>query len=574
MPNKVWRYKNKGCTDSEIAELSRLSRVPPIIALLLRNRGITNPQEVHGYIRKTLGTVHDPSELDDMDKAASRLVDAIKNHEKITVYGDYDVDGVTSTALAVRFLRKHGADVSYYIPSRESEGYGINVMAVNKIARSGTKLMLTVDCGITACGEVELAKTMGMEVIITDHHLCKDKLPAAYAVVDPKRPGSKYPFDGLAGVGVTFKLVLAAAKLLGGKTADCFFEYANLAAIGTVADIVPLLDENRVIADKGIKLVQDSKNPGIKALLAVSGADKRPVNATAVAFMIAPRINAGGRLGSADKAVELLLTDDDAEAAKLAAELEEDNRERRQLEQKIFEEAMEMIAADPDFDKKKVIVLGGSGWHPGVIGIVASRVTEKFYKPSIMISFDEKGNGKGSARSIEGFNMFEALTDSAEILTNFGGHAMAAGVGVAKADIDAFSEKINKYAKERLTPEDMVAKIDIDCELPPKLATAEIAELLEYMEPFGAENPKPVFSMCGVKINKISQMGADLTHLRMVIEKNGIVLNAVGFRMGGAAEHFSEGEYVNIAFTLEINNFRGEKNAQLILKDINGRGDR
>lgn len=568
MSEKIWNYKNKNYSADEVAEISRANRIPPLIALLLKNRGITEPKDIQRYIRKTLDTVHDPMGLDDMDKAAERIVRAIENKEKITVYGDYDVDGVTSTALVVKFLKRHNADVSYYIPNRESEGYGINVMAVNRISKTGTKLMITVDCGITACGEVELAKSLGMDVIVTDHHLCKEKIPAAAAVIDPKRPGSEYPFDCLAGVGVAFKLVLAVAKSLGEKTSECFYSYVELAAIGTVADVVSLLDENRVIVEKGLMSMADTKNAGIKALMSVSQADKRPVNAASVAFMLAPRINAGGRLGNAQKAVELLLCEDFKKAEELAGELEKDNCERRLCEQKIYEEALSMIEADADFENKRVIVLGQKGWHHGVIGIVASRITEKFYRPSVLISFDDKGMGKGSGRSVEGFHLFEALDACSDVLTNFGGHAMAAGVGINKNDFEAFSSKINSYAKEKLRGEDLVPKIDIDCELSPSMVTVGNARLLEYMEPFGADNPKPVFSICHSRIKRINLIGADSSHLRMTIEKDGVIMNAVGFRMGGVAEYKKAGDFADAAFTLEINNFRGEQNVQLILKDV------
>jgi len=568
MSGKIWNYKNKEYSSQEVAELSRLCKIPPLMAFLLINRGITKPDAVQKYIRKTLDAIHDPMGLNDMDKATERIVSAIKNKEKITVYGDYDVDGVTATALLVRFLRNHNADVSYYIPNRENEGYGINIMAVNKISKSGTKLMITVDCGITAIGEVELAKTLGMDVVVTDHHLCKEKIPSAIAVIDPKRPDSEYPFDSLAGVGVAFKLVLSVAKALGEKTSDCFYEYVELAAVGTVADVVSLLDENRVIVQKGLQLMQETKNIGLKALLSVSGADKRTINTTTIAFMLAPRINAGGRLGSADKAVELLLCDDEKKALKLAEELENDNSERRLCEQKIYEEALTMIEKDIDFDKKKVIILGQTDWNPGVIGIVASKITEQFCRPSILISFDEKGTGKGSGRSVEGFHLFDALSQCSDILTNFGGHAMAAGVGLNVDDLESFTKRINEIAKSVLPEGKMALKLDIDCELSPKAVTVENAKLLEYMEPFGEDNPKPVFSISGANIKKIERIGSDSSHLKLVIEKDGIEINAVGFRMGEVAEYKKAGNIINVACTLEVNNFRGEQKAQLIVKDI------
>ena len=568
MTEKIWNYKNKSHSKSEIKEFSDLNGIPPLAALLLLNRGIKDQQDVRRYIKKSLDAVNDPFLMNDMQNAAERIVKALESHEKITVYGDYDVDGVTSAALLVRFLREHGADVDYYIPSREKEGYGINVMAINKISKNGTKLLITVDCGITSVGEVELAKTLGMDVIVTDHHLCKEKLPSAIAVIDCKRPDSEYPFPSLAGVGVTFKLVLALAKMLGERTSECFFKYVELAAVGTVADVVELLDENRVIVEKGLSEMKKSPSVGIKELTSVSGADKRPLTAVSIAFMIAPRINAAGRLGDAKKAVELLLTENEEEARQLAEELESDNSKRRALEQQIYEEALEMIEKDENFDKKKVIVLAKEGWHHGVIGIVSSRITETFYKPSILISADEKGRGKGSGRSIDGFNLFEALNNSKDLLTAFGGHAMAAGVSLDIADIDAFSDKINKYANAHISERDLIPKLNIDCELSPAAITLKNAKMLSFMEPFGEANPKPIFSVSNALIKKISLIGEEQNHVRMTLEKNGILFNAVGFRMAWIAETKHEGDFADCAFSLEVNAFRGEENVQLLLKDV------
>lgn len=568
MTEKIWDYKNKALSKEETADFARLCRIPPFAALLLLNRGIKTPADAQKYIKKSLEAINDPFLLTDMEKAAERIVTAIKNKEKITVYGDYDVDGVTSTALLVRFLREHGANVSYYIPSREKEGYGINVMAVNKISKTGTKLLITVDCGITSVGEVELAKTLGMDVIVTDHHLCKEKLPAALAVIDPKRPDSEYPFSALAGVGVIFKTVLATAKLLGEKTTDCFFKYVELAAVGTVADVVDLLDENRVITEKGLELMKSSKYAGIRALLKTSGANQRPINAVTVAFMLAPRMNAVGRMADAQKAVQLLITDDEAEAEALALELESENSQRRSIEQEIYEDAVKIIEADSEFDKKKVIVLAKENWHHGVIGIVASRITEQFYKPSILISIDKDGRGKGSGRSIDGFNLFEALNYSAELLTGFGGHSMAAGVSLAAEDIEAFSKKINEYAQKTLTETDMIPKLSLDCELAPEMLNMKTVKMLDFMEPFGAANPKPIFSISNAVVKRLDLIGEAKNHVRMTIEKNGIQFNAVGFRMAWIAEKKKVGDFVSCAFSPEINSFRGEERIQLMLKDI------
>lgn len=568
MTEKIWEYKNKTLTRAEISAFAELCKIPPLAALLLLNRGVNTPEKAKKYIRKSLDAVHDPFLLNDMDKCAERIVSAIEKKEKITVYGDYDVDGITSTALLVRFLRDRGANVSYYVPNREKEGYGVNVMAINKIAKSGTKLLITVDCGITSVGEVELAKTLGTEVIITDHHLCKEKLPAALAVVDPKRPDSQYPFPALAGVGVAFKTALAVAKLLGEKTSDCFFKYVELAAVGTIADVVDLLGENRVIVQKGLELMKNSAYPGIRALLKSSGAAARTVGSTSVAFMLAPRINAIGRMADAQKAVELMLTDDDGEADALAAELESANSQRRSAEREIYEEALEMIENDEEASNKNVIVLAKENWHHGVIGIVASRITEQFYKPSILLSIDKNGKCKGSGRSIEGFNLFEALTDSAELLTAFGGHGAAAGLSLSKEALGDFSARINNYAKKTLKKSDMIPKLSIDCEISPAALTVGGVKMLEFIEPFGEANPKPVFSISNAVVKKIDLIGENKNHVRMTIEKNGASFNAVGFKMEQIAREKRPGDLISCAFSPEINRFRGEESIQLMIKDV------
>lgn len=564
----TWVYKNQNFNRQEIAELSKKSKIPALIALLLKNRGITDPLIAEKFIKKSLDTIRDPFGLDDMDKAAKRIADAIKNKEKVTIYGDYDVDGVTSTAILVRFLKEHGILAEYYIPDRENEGYGINVMAVNKISKTGTKLLITVDCGITSCGEVELAKTMGMDVIITDHHLCKEKIPQAVAVVNPKRENAGYGFRELAGAGVALKLILAVTKELGEKTSDCFFEYVELAAVGTISDVVSLLDENRVIAQKGIISLQNPKNIGLKALIEVAGAAERGINATTVAFMIAPRINAGGRLGSAKTAIELLLCDDYDKALELAEELNSVNSERRIFEQEIYEEALEIIDNDPEFDKKKVIVLAKKGWHNGVIGIVSSRITEKFYKPSIILSIDEDGKAKGSGRSIDGFHLFDALNECSDTLINFGGHAMAAGLGLSSDNIEDFSRCINQYANKVISEDMLYPKIEIDCEISPNAVTCESVKMIEHLEPFGMDNPRPVFSISKARVREIKKIGSDATHMRLVIEKDGVILNGVGFRMADYADKKAVGDFVDVAFTMDINTFNNQERVQLILKDI------
>ena len=571
MRNKIWRYKNRGADVVKLEEFSKKYHLPPVISVILFNRGITDGEAARAFLQKTLDGVHNPFLLNDMEIAADRINQAIEKGEKIVVYGDYDVDGITSTVLLYSFLKAEGANVEYYIPDRISEGYGINIMAINRIARSGVRLMITVDCGITAVGEVEFARTQKLDVIITDHHTCKDELPRALAVVNPKRSDNEYPFDSLAGVGVAFKLALAVTKKRGQSTKDTFFRYVELAAVGTIADVVPVLDENRIIIDRGLAAMRDGGNIGIHSLLKVAGADQKPITASTVAFMVAPRINAAGRLGTAETAVRLLLAQDEAEADKIAAELDEANRSRQAEEQKIFEEAMSKVMSDPLFDKKHVIVLAGEGWHHGVIGIVASRICERFYKPCILISH-ENGVGKGSGRSIPGFSLFDALGAAEEYLTNFGGHAAAAGLGINMDKLDGFTAAINKYAAGVLTDEDMIPKVSIDCRVRPETVTLECSHAISRLEPFGAENEKPVFSLLGAGISMINTVGAEKKHLRMILAVDNRSVAAIGFNMGEYSAFFKRGDVVDVAFTMESNVYQGVENLQLVLKDIKRHG--
>ena len=567
MTEKIWKYKNKTLKPETINEISAKYKLPRVISTILLNRGI-DENDFSSFLQKSMKDIINPMLLPDMEEAAKRIAEAIKNKEKITIYGDYDVDGITSTALLYEFLEEQGANISYYIPDRKDEGYGINIMAVNKLFKQGTKLLITVDCGITAIGEVEFAALQGMDVIITDHHTCKDRLPAAAkAIVNAKRPDCDYPFDGLAGVGVAFKLMLAVVMTLGLNTTEYFNKYADIAAIGTIADVVPLLDENRIIVDKGIKALSKSMRPGIRAILEVSGALNRPINSSVIAFSIAPRMNAAGRLGTAATAVELLLTKDENKARQIALELDAENKERQATEHQIYSEALELIAKDPNFEKKKVIVLAKEGWHQGVIGIVASRINDLYYKPCILISY-HNGIGKGSGRSIPEFNLFDALTHCEQHLTDFGGHAVAAGLNINMSDIDAFTKEINKYADDTLSDGDMTRKIEIDCSLSEKNITVANAKMLSQLEPFGMDNDKPVFSINGMSVVYISAVGADGKHLRLRVEKNGVYMNCIGFSMGAYADTLHQGDVIDAAFSLDINVYQGAENAQLVLKDI------
>lgn len=568
MTDRIWKYCNDKLKRENIERISRELNIPPVISTILLNRGI-NEQDIPSFLAKSMKSVRNPMLMKDMDKAVERILNALKTHEKIVIYGDYDVDGITSTTLMVEFLSSLGADVDFYIPDRRDEGYGINIKAVNKLIRQGVKLLITVDCGITALGEVSFAKLSGMDVIITDHHTCKERLPEdACAVINPKRPDSEYPFDGLAGVGVAFKLVLAVTMALKMNTTQCFHKYADIVTIGTVADVVPLTDENRVIVDKGMKAIKDSQRPGIRALMKISGADKRPVTASAIAFALAPRLNAAGRLSTASTGVRLLLTKNFADAEQTAQTLDRENDERRMTEQAIYDDAMEQIAADVNFEKKKVIVLAKKDWHHGVIGIVASKISDLYYKPCILISLSENGEGKGSGRSIPSFNLFDALSYCEDKLTGFGGHSAAAGLNINAADLDEFTKKINKYADDTLTEDDMIPKLNIDCPISERDISVDSARLLNTLEPFGMHNEKPVFSLDNAEISAVSPVGADGKHLRLKIYKNGKYINCIGFNLGDLADSLKSGDKINLAFHMDINHYQGNETVQLIIQDI------
>lgn len=567
MIDKIWNFRNKKLEPSRVEDISEKYRIPRVISTILLNRGIEN-EDVPSFMKKSMSNVINPNLMLDMDKAVKRICEAVKNNEKIAVYGDYDVDGITATALLYEFLTSIGADAQYYIPDRKGEGYGINIMAVNKLFKQGVKLMITVDCGITAIGEVEFAKLQGMDVIITDHHTCKERVPAAAAaILNPKREDCEYPFKHLAGAGVAFKLILALAVENKMNTNEIFSKYVDLAALGTIADVVPLTGENRIIVDKGLRVMQNPARPGIRAIMELSGAFEKKITSSVIAFSVAPRLNAAGRLGTATTAVELLLTKDAAKAREIALVLDNENKERQLTEKHIFDEALEMIAADPNFEKKKVIVLAKEDWHQGVIGIVASRLCDIYYKPCILISHSN-GVGKGSGRSIRSFNLFDALTHCEKYLTDFGGHSVAAGLNINMNDLDSFIKEINKYAEETLTEQDMIPTVDIDCSLPERSLTVESAKTLSHLEPFGMGNEKPVFALSHAQVMNFAAVGTDNKHLRLRISKNNVQINCIGFGMGNLASELSVGSHIDLAFQIDINAYQGNETVQLVLKDL------
>lgn len=561
MLKRKWLLKE--IDKKRVLEISKDFGISPLTAIVLYNRGIRNDDEIKRFLSKDLGVMYDPFLMRDMDKAVERILAASKAGEKITIYGDYDVDGITSIAILYKHLSEMGIPVDYYVPDRIQEGYGVNRDALDKIKEKGSSLIITVDTGITAVEECEYARSIGLDVIVTDHHECKEKIPDVYAAIDPKRKDCSYPFKSLAGVGVVFKLIQA---LDGNKSLpDLMEKYADLMCLGTVADISPLVDENRIIVTEGLKRFKDTKNIGLKALIDVS-TNGKAITTSTIGYIIAPRINASGRLGCASRSVEMFLTDDEETAHKLANSLCEENTLRQQTEQKMFKEALDYIDNHPEIKDDKILVIPHENWHHGIVGIVSSKITEKFYKPSILFAIDGD-EAKGSGRSVSGFNLFGALEKCSDLLEKFGGHELAAGLTIKAENIAAFREKINSLSKESLEDNMLVPTIMLDAAIKVPYITIETVHDINRLQPFGVDNPNPAFAVRNIKIHKISVM-SEGKHLRMTLFKDGKYLDSVGFGMGEYYHHLEEGDYIDVAFALDINDYKGFQNVQLILKDI------
>ena len=538
--------------------------VPPLAAMALCARGLDTPEKARAFLDAGRGRLLDPMGLRDMDRAAARVRRALDGGETIAVYGDYDVDGITATSLLTDFLRREGGRVIPYIPDRMEEGYGLNREAIAALHARGVGLIVTVDCGITAVEEAGCAAGLGVDLVITDHHECKEALPAAAAVVDPRRPDCPYPFKHLAGVGVALKLVLA----LGGpdRAEELLERYADLAAIGTVADVMSLTGENRTIVRLGLAELRRTRRPGLKALLHEAGLDEKPLTSMAVGYTLAPRINASGRMGCAALAGELLLTGDRARGEELARRLCVLNRERQAIEADIFAQCLTLVEALPR-SRRHALVLAGRDWHQGVVGIVASRLAEKYACPAFMICLQD-GKGKGSCRSFAGFNLFAALEHCAPLLEGFGGHALAAGFTIREENIPAFAAAMNDYVLAATGGEEMVSVLEVDGELErAELLTLEGVEGLDLLEPYGAGNPKPVFSLSGCLVSALSEVGGG-RHLKLKLAAGGRSFDAIFFSATAAEAGIEAGDRVDAAFTPQINEYRGWRSVQLQLCDL------
>lgn len=536
--------------------------VPFFLAMLMNIRGLDDA----AHLREFLGEgepLSDPFLLKDMDKAAARITRAVDNMEKIAVYGDYDADGVTSTAMLYSYLETRGADVIFYIPQREGEGYGMNMGAVEYLKEQGVSLIVTVDNGISSVQEVARANELGIDVVVTDHHRPQEILPDAVAVVDAYRSDDTSPYKHFSGVGIAFKLLMALEDGAG-DVEDLLEAYSDLAAIGTIGDIVPLTGENRTLIRAGLERLSQSDRPGVQALLENAGIAGKALTSINVAFTLVPRINATGRMGAPERAVRLLISGYEEEAEVLSEEICADNEERRRVEAEIAEAAFADIEAK-GYMKDRVVVVDGENWHHGVIGIVASRVTERCGKPCMIISRGET-EAKGSGRSIEGFSLFEAICACGDLLIKFGGHPMAAGITLKPENIEAFRKRINQYAAEHF-PQMPTQTVTLDCKLNPAALSVSMAQSLTQLEPFGNGNPQPVFGLFNMELSNVTPVGGG-GHLRLTLEKNGAVITAMRFNTKPEELPYHIGDKIDLAVQLEAREFRGQPSLTVIVRDM------
>ena len=544
----------------EITKVLQHNGYSRILSCLLANRELENQDQVQSFLSLSLDTLHNPFSMKNMQKTVDRIKTAILNGEKITIYGDYDVDGVTATALLFLFLKSQGADAHCYIPERENEGYGLNQNAVQHIAQDGTTLIITVDTGISAISEALLAQELGVCLIITDHHQPRDILPEAFAIINPNQSGCEYPFKQLSGVGVAFKLACA----ISGDTQQSLLEkYGDLVCLGTVADVVPLVDENRIIVKTGLQLISGQKREGIKALLQEAAVGQKSLSAMTLAFTLAPRINACGRMSSAMEALDLLICDDPIQAQQFALRLGENNKQRQSIESEILNEAIDIINKDTSILNYPLLIVCGNGWHNGVVGIVAARIMELYAKPCILISFDGE-EGRASCRSLPGFNIFKALKFCEQWLTKYGGHELAAGFSISRNNLDKFIDDIQNFV---LTlPPIPPLKLNLDCELSSEELTLNSASEISQLEPYGSGNPTPIFLITAVQITSITQL-SNGKHLRLNLLKDGKQLVALLFNIQKYDLELETDELYDLAVNIDVNVYNNNKSLSIYIKD-------
>jgi len=545
--------------------------IQPVIANLLLQRGIDNPEKARAFFNPEGKALHDPFLFEGMNLAVDRIIDALHGKEPIFIFGDYDVDGITSSSLLYLFFRDLGGDVSYYIPNRQNEGYGLSEEGMEAAKNSGARLIITVDCGITSVEEVKHAKKLGLDVIISDHHQAAEEIPDALAVINPKLPGSPYPFKELAGVGVAYKLAQGVAKTLQLET-DYLHRYLDLVAVGTAADIVPLVDENRIFVRMGLEKLNREPLVGIQALIETAHLKLGRIEVGQIIYGLAPRINAVGRLGSADRAVDLMITANAERARELSQILEMENKNRRRIDTTTLDEAITEVEDTFDPEEDYSIVLARESWHGGVIGIVASRLIEKYYRPTVMITIED-GVGKGSARSIPGFDIYQALSKCSDLLEQFGGHTYAAGMSLPAENIPEFKRRFNNVAKEMLSSEDLIPKLHINAQLELEEVDADLLFNLKKFAPFGPNNPVPSFVSRSIQLSGYPRIVGS-NHLKFKVKAENKVIDCIGFNLGQRLDRLDPNRASNqIVYTVEENEWAGSVYLQLHIKDVkNGIG--
>lgn len=569
---QAWNLSN--LDHGNVNALEKALGIKHLTASLLVSRGLSNPDDADEFLNPQLTSLIDPFKLKDMDKAIARIKDAILENQQVTIYGDYDADGVSATTILMRLFKEIGQKVNYYIPNRLKGGYGLSTDTVSEIANDGTKLLITVDCGINSIEEVTLARDLGMDVIITDHHEVGNELPPAVAIINPKRPDCEYPFKELAGVGVAFKLAWALAKELsqGDKVSTKYREFLKnmlgIVALGTITDVVPLLEENRILAKWGLDAMTSAGNAGLHALIESCGLRDRKLTSHEVAFKMGPRLNAAGRLGDASLCVELLITESFEQALNIAAELEIKNKERQAMGNKTLEEARNFITSNNEFDSEMGVVLAKEGWHQGVIGIVASRLVEEFHRPTVLISV-ENGEGRGSGRSVPDFNIYTLLQECSHLLTSFGGHNCAAGLAIKEENIEEFQATFNKLAAQRISRKDLTNILNIDASTDlDQLTHAQMIELMK-LEPFGHSNSEPIFEVKGIQIGgRPKVIGSKGQHISFYAKQNNVSFRAVGFGHADKFNMLNGNDYYDIAFTPVLKSWRGNEKVELHFSDI------
>lgn len=556
--NKKWEICK--INEEDINKICEENNLSQLIGSILASKKIISKDEIREFLNPTRDDFHDPFLMPDMEKAVKRILIAIQNKEKIIIYGDYDVDGITSVTVLKKFLEEQGLKTGEYIPNRLNEGYGLNKEAVKNISEQGYTLIITVDCGISCIEEIEYAKELGMEVIVTDHHEPGEIIPDCLAVVDAKRKDNKYPFNQLAGVGVVFKLIQSISLKLNLEAKE-YLKYLDIVCVGTISDIVPLIDENRVITKLGLKLVEKTRNIGLKTLLESTG--YKEINSTTISFGIAPRINACGRMGEEKEALELFLTNNIQEAKQISERLNQYNIERQETEKQIFKQAIQEI----EEENKDVpcIILGKEGWHHGIIGIVASKVTDIYFKPSILICFEGE-EGKGSGRSIPGFDLHDAVMNCNTYVEKFGGHSMAIGINVKKENFEKFKKEFEEYVQNSHI-NDIIPIIKIDKEIDLRKINIQDIRDLKLLEPYGEANKMPLFLIKNMKIQSIRTL-SEGKHIKLKLGIDNYIADAIGFNMGNIAEQYLIGDRVDVVGSLEINDFGDNENIQINLKDI------